>query len=314
MSLLVWRLHRNQFVFAAAALAALTVVLLVTGSVMAHDYDTALAGCRASQSCSELGSHLFRGDGMIIDLVSLTIVVPLLFGLFWGAPLLAKELEDGTHNLVWTQSVPRRRWLSSTVAWALLAAAGWGGAMAALVSWWRYPENALDTRFGAFDIQGFVPVAYAVFAVALGIAVGSVVRRVLPALAGTIAAYAMVRVPIAIYLRPVYLTPLRATFPVMSPGRLPPGAWQLTAALVGPGGAFSGVPDFSSIPAACQTYGFQSKGIIGQCLAQHGFHTAVTYQPDSRFWAFQGIEAGIFLFLSCLLVGFAFRWVVHRDA
>lgn len=314
MNLLVWRLHRNQAVFAAAALAALTAVLLITGSVMANDYDAALASCRATQSCSELGSQLFRGDGMIIDLVNLTVVVPLLFGLFWGAPLLAKELEDGTHNLVWTQSVPRRRWLSSTVGWALLAAAVWGGAMAVLVSWWRYPENALDSRFGAFDIQGVVPVAYALFAVAVGIAVGSVVRRVLPALAVTIAAFVAVRVPIAVYLRPHFLAPLRATFPVMSPGQLPAGAWELTRSLVGPGGAASGVSDVSSVPAACQTYGFQSKGIVGQCLAQHGYRMAVTYQPDSRFWTFQGIETGIFLVLAGVLVAFAFRWVLHRDA
>ena len=314
MNQLVWRLHRNQVVFAAAALAALTVVLLVTGSVMAHDYDTALASCRVTQSCGDLGSQLFRGDGMIIDTVNLTVVVPLLFGLFWGAPLLAKELEDGTHNLVWTQSVPRRRWLGSTVGWALLAAAAWGGAMAVLVSWWRYPQNALDSRFAAFDIQGIVPVAYAVFAVALGIAIGSVVRRVLPALALTIAAFVGVRVPIAVYLRPRFLTPLRATFPIVSPGQLPAGAWQLSQSMVAPGGAASGVTDFGALPSACESVGFQSKGILGQCLSAHGYRMAVTYQPDSRFWAFQGIEAGIFLVLAGALVLFAFRWVLRRDA
>ncbi|HZU72211.1 MAG TPA: hypothetical protein VE990_05505 [Acidimicrobiales bacterium] len=314
MNLLVWRLHRNQFLFAASALAALTVVLLVTGSVMAHDYDTALANCRATQNCGDLGSQLFRGDGMIIDLVNLTLVVPLLFGLFWGAPLLAKELEDGTHNLVWTQSVPRRRWLSSTVGWALLAAAAWGGAMAALVSWWRYPENALNSRFGAFDIQGFVPVAYAVFAVALGIAVGSLVRRVLPALALTIAAFVAVRVPIAVFLRPHFLTPLRATFPPTSPGTNRAGDWVLSQLLVVPSGGSSHLSDFGSLPSLCETQGFQSKGLIGPCLARHGYRIAVTYQPDSRFWTFQGIEAGVFLVLACLLVVLAFRWVLHRDA
>ena len=36
---------------------------------------------------------------------------PLLVGLFWGAPVLAREFERGTHRLAWTQSVPRRAWL-----------------------------------------------------------------------------------------------------------------------------------------------------------------------------------------------------------
>ncbi len=56
------------------------------------------------ESCGASG-QLFSGDGAIIDLVNFTIVIPLLFGLFWGAPLLAKEFEDGTHNLAWTQGV-----------------------------------------------------------------------------------------------------------------------------------------------------------------------------------------------------------------
>jgi hypothetical protein len=313
MNTIVWRLHRDQVLFASGALALLTVILLITGSVMAHDYNTALASCRSSQTCSELGSELFRGDGMIIDLVNLTVVVPLLFGLFWGAPLLAKEFEDGTHNLVWTQSVPRRRWLSSTIGWALTAAALWGGAMAVLVSWWRYPENALNSRFAAFDIQGVAPVAYAVFGVALGIAVGSLVRRVLPALAITIAAFLAVRVPIAVYLRPRFLAPLRITSSLASAAPLPPGAWQLSQSLADPSGS---KPDLigGSIPIACQPTGLGDKASVGRCLAQHGYRMVVTYQPDSRFWAFQGIEAAIFLVLAAGLVGFSFRWVLNRDA
>lgn len=310
MNLLVWRLHRNQVLFAAGALAVLTVLLLVTGSVMAHDYDSALASCRATQTCADLGSELFRGDGMIIDLVDLTVVVPLLFGIFWGAPLLAKELEDGTNNLVWTQSVPRRRWLASTVGWALLGAAAWGGAMAALVSWWRYPENALDTRFASFDIQGIVPVAYAVFAVALGIAVGSVVRRVLPALAITIAVFLAVRVPIAVYVRPHFMTPLRLV--ESAKATWPAGAWVLSHDLAGPNGVAVG--DIFSPPAACRGAVFGGKGAFAKCFADHGYHTVLTYQPASRYWAFQGIETALFLVLASLLVAFAFRWVLRRDA
>jgi hypothetical protein len=55
-------------------------------------------------------------------LVAATMGIPLLFGVFWGAPLLAREFEDGTHNLAWTQGVTRRRWLSRNLMWALAAA------------------------------------------------------------------------------------------------------------------------------------------------------------------------------------------------
>jgi hypothetical protein len=50
-------------------------------------------------------SQVFASDDAITSLVNATMAVPLLFGLFWGAPLLAREFEDGTHNLAWTQGV-----------------------------------------------------------------------------------------------------------------------------------------------------------------------------------------------------------------
>jgi len=121
MNYLIWRLHRNQAFFAGAVLALMTILLLVTGITMAHDYHVFLANCAATRSCGDTG-QLFSGDGAIIDMVNLTVVVPLLFGLFWGAPLLAKEFEDGTHNLVWTQGVTRGQWLRGKMLWALVAA------------------------------------------------------------------------------------------------------------------------------------------------------------------------------------------------
>jgi hypothetical protein len=310
---LVWRLHRNQAFVAVGALAVLTVILLVTGITMADDYRNALASC-AAQSCGNLpSSSLFRGDGAIMDLVDATIAVPLLFGLFWGAPLLAKEFEDGTHNLAWTQGVSRRRWLRANVAWSLVAAALWGAALAALVSWWRFPENALDSRFGAFDIQGIVPVAYALFAVTLGVAVGSVIRRVLPSLAATLAIFVAIRVAVGLYLRPHFLTPVTKVLPLL--GSSPAGAWVISSDMVNGHGQNLGASwDVNGLPAACSSSFPGGKGVNGPCLAAHGFHQILTYQPDSRFWAFQGMEAGIFLVLAVVLVGFTFWWVQTRDA
>ena len=267
----------------------------------------------AAQSCGDLvAASLFRGDGAIIDLVDLTLVVPLLFGLFWGAPLLSKEFEDGTHNLAWTQGVSRRHWLRVNIGWSLVAAALWGAALAALVSYWRFPENALNSRFQAFDIQGIVPVAYALFAVALGIAVGSVLRRVLPSLAATLAIFVALRAVIGVYLRPHLMAPITKLFPPVGPDQQP-------FRRMGPVDQLRERPRprprervphrRDSPPIACQ-----GKGVNGRCLASHGFHQLVTYQPDSRFWAFQGMEAGIFLVLALALVGFAWWWVRSRDA
>ena len=47
-------------------------------------------------------------------------VVPAVVGAFWGAPLVARELEAGTHRLAWTQSVTRGRWLATRLGLTLL--------------------------------------------------------------------------------------------------------------------------------------------------------------------------------------------------
>ena len=312
MNYLIWRLHRTQAYISGAALAALTVLLLITGTSMAHDYQAFLAGCAATHSCSNTG-HIFGGYGTLTGLMYATVGIPLLFGMFWGAPLLASEFESGTHSLAWTQGVTRRRWLGRHVMWALLAATIGGAAIAALVTWWRSPENALGipySRFGPglFDIQGIMPAAYAIFAAALGIAAGAMFRRVLPAIATTLAIFIAVRVAI-LYLRPHYMTPVTKLVSfVQGP---PPGAWIFTKDTIGPGSQNYGsisYPASNQVPPACRA------SMAPSCLASHGFHYLVTYQPISRFWAFQGIEAGISLVLAVALLALAYRIVLTRDA
>jgi len=316
MNFLVWRLHRHQLYWAALALAALTVLLIVTGTTMSNDYHAFFATCGATQSCSDAGSVLFRGDGAIIDLVNSTLIVPLLFGLFWATPLVAKEYEEGTQNLAWTQGVTRRHWLSTNVMWVFGAAIVWASALTVLVSWWRSPENALSARFTAFDIQGIVPVAYAVFAVALGLAAGSVFRRVLPAIAATLGIFLAVRVVTAFYIRPHFVPAISKTLPFgLSDVGAPAGAWILSGGMVGPDGHYYGDRlSLDQVPAVCRIGEFGGKGVTPQCLATHGFHQRITFQPAGRFWAFQGIEAAIFVVLAIALVALAYRVVLRRDA
>jgi hypothetical protein len=316
MNTLLWRLHRSQARVAGAALIVLAAVLLITGIALSRTYHGFVTGCAAAHDCDATG-QVFGGYGLITNMVFATMAIPVLFGLFWGAPLLGKEFEDGTHGLAWTQGVTRRRWLSRTVAWALLAALVWGGALAALVSWWRGPANALaypgvrlDT--GIFDIQGIVPVAYSVFAVALGIAAGAAFRRVLPAMATTFAVFTGLRFLIAEYARPHYLTPASRLLPSgTANGGLPPGSWVLSNVVAGPGGRSYPSMTIQDIPAACRG---QRAGPSPSCMTAHGFHILITYQPAGRFWAFQGIEAGIFLVLAAALIAVTFRLVLARDA
>ena len=232
MTWLVWRQHRVQYCVGAALLAAFAVLIVITGAQVAHQYQAAQAACAAGQGCRHLGG-LFLGSHVVGFLVISTLGAPALVGLFWGAPLVAAEAEAGTTQFAWMQSVTRRRWLTVKIGWMLLAAAVWGGVISALVTWWSGPDNAqqLDAfNPGRFDIMGLVPVAYSVFAVALGIAAGAVTRRILPAMALTLAGFIAVRMAVAFWLRPHYMSAVTVFYKATS-GFTPAGL--LLAALLG---------------------------------------------------------------------------------
>jgi len=325
MTWLTWRQHRAQLYVGAAVLAALTVVLLITGLQMASQYHSALTACAVNHNCGNLPNTLFLGNHVVGFLVILTIGVPGLLGLFWGAPLVAAELESGTTQFTWTQSITRKRWLAVKTGWVLLAAAAWGGAVSALVTWWSGPNNALQLdafQANRFDIQGIVPVGYALFAVALGIAAGTLIRRTLPAMAVTLGVFIAVRVVIAQVVRPHYMTAV-TTLDSVATGYVPRGSYlQLSQGILGPNGqaissntngpVVDGVPA-TGAPAACQPLINRGSPGATSCLVAHGYHGFVTYQPASRYWAFQGIETGIFVVLAAALIALTATVLLRRD-
>ena len=348
MSWLVWRQYRVQAAIAGGLLAAFALVLLVTGVQMASQWRSVLSACTADHSCSSLVNSLSLGNHAAYDLTFLTLIVPAVIGLLIGAPAVAGEAETGTSNFAWTQSVTRGRWLMAKAGWLLLAAAVWGGCIAALVTWWSGPRNALyGNAFqpNDFDLQGVVPVAYALFGMALGIAAGALLRRTLPAIAVTLAGFIGVRVLVAEILRPHYMTAVTTYYSVLGNWTPSPGSWVLGGGVVNKSGQVLAVPDVvvnqggvpnviqgvpvGDLPAACKALVHAAVGSItrdtpngggapmsrlASCIASAGFRQFTSYQPISRYWAFQSIEACIFLALTAALVGIAFRTVRRRDA
>jgi hypothetical protein len=314
MTWVTWRQYRYQGVLAAALFAALAVVLLITGLHVAQMWHSDLAGCLKHNSCGNLSLN----GPILTTLVVGTSVVPLLPGLFWGAPMVARELETGTNQFAWTQSITRRRWLVVRTGWLLLAAAVLAGAVSALVTWWSGPDNALYANgFEAnkFDVTDIVPVGYAVFAMALGICAGALLRRTLPAVAVTLAAFVALRALIAQWLRLHYMT-ADTVYYKLTALNAPNGSYlSVSQGIVGPNGkppvglggyVFNGAP----VPTVC-TKVVQNPA---PCMAAHGYREYLTYQPASRFWAFQGIETGIFVVLAAVLLGVTFWVLMRRDA
>lgn len=316
MMWLIWRQHRSQATLAAAALIVLVVILAITGVNMAATYHDALRTCVGTGTCDSVGDGLFNGDGAILDLVGLTVAVPLLLGLFWGAPLLAAEIENGTHKLVWTQSITRRRWLASKTVAVVTASAAVAAVLAVAVTWWsRTIDLSQHNRFDHFDVQGIVPVGYAIFAATTGLAAGILIRRTLPALGATLLAVVGIRIAIANYLRPHFLAPLTKSVPLTaSDTGLTGSFWTLQSHIVdNNGSAVTNDGLLSALPVNCRQYIGTTRDQILSCVSAHGWREQIVYQPANRFWTFQGIETGIYIALACALVLAAFV-LIRRDA
>jgi ABC-type transport system involved in multi-copper enzyme maturation permease subunit len=109
---------------------------VVTGLQDAARWHAALVTCARDGTCASLSHTLSLGSGPLNTLTMLTLAVPLLFGMFWGGPAVARERETGTVQFAWTQSVTRRRWFSVKTGWLLAAGAVFGGVVAGIVTWW----------------------------------------------------------------------------------------------------------------------------------------------------------------------------------
>jgi hypothetical protein len=305
MSWLIWRQHRIQAMIAAALLAVFAVPVLVTG----RHLNAALAACRVHDAC---GGNLLNGYNGVNTLVDLTIVVPAVIGLFWGAVLVGRELENGTVALVWTQTITKRRWLRVKLLTLFAGAAAFGAAVSGLVTWWSSTRNAtLESRFGGlqFDIQGIVPIAFSVFAAALGLLAGALWRRALPAMATTIGGFVGVRLLVELYARPHYMSPVTKLSGMAVRDGGPLGSWMVSTDLTLNGRIITGPVN---VPQSCVAT--TSRAAMDSCMQGLGYRTRTTYQPAGRYWTFQFIEAGIFVGLAVLLVAVAVIVLRRHDA
>jgi ABC-type transport system involved in multi-copper enzyme maturation permease subunit len=255
------------------------------------------------------------------------LATPVLAGLFLGAPMVATEFEAGTTQFGWMQGITRARWFAVKAGWLLLASAAWGAVIAALTTWWASPTNAEHgSEFypGRFDVLYLVPVAYAVFAMALGICAGALIRRTVPAMAVTLGGFIAVRVAVTLWLRLHYLSAVTATRSLPAQTRLTGSYWLISQGTRNPAGqlmagpqdqpAAFGVP-ISSLPKACAGLAKPTAGLTSSCRAAlTGFRSFVTYQPASRFWPFQGIETGVFAVLAAILLAVTAVVLIRRDA
>ena len=345
MSWLVWRQHRQQALFALVGLAVLAAFLVPTGLQMHHEFQrSGLADCLPAtarvefvpanpgpeqaldpvQACQQRASQFVSRYGSRGVIGVLLWFLPLFAGLFWGAPLVAREVEHGTHRLVWTQGVSRLRW--ALVKFGLV---GGGVVLAAacyalLVTWWRPARPDHRQHLGAVRLRPVRPRgpgADRLRPVRRGPGSvrgcpdpqdpggddhhpGRVPRH--PAGGGALA-------------RAHYLAPVRRAYPLMgsmAPNQLT-GDWIVTAGIYSSGTRLSGGPSEATATASAPRHRQRSRPPPHHPPTRAWPSTAPTLQPGAfhpadRFWLFQGIETAAFIALAVLLLMAAIHLIRRR--
>jgi hypothetical protein len=363
---LTWRQFRAQAITAAVALAAFTIVLATTASHLSSSYNSSgLLTCHGG-ACARLASTFlsnlasgggFAGvpgspDAILYFLSVLAILIaPAVMGVFWGAPLIARELETGTFRLTWNQSVTRTRWLMVKLVLTGAAAMAVTEAFSLLQAWWAAPIGKAvglggsssifsETRFGVFvfPTHGITPLGYAAFTFTLGVTAGLLIRRPVPAMAVTLAVFAAAQL-ITPVIRPslfptsqkvatiaatgadvsLKASPRLALTATVVPGQ--PSAWIISSQGVNAAGQ-----PVSTIPAACEPAVARTfRGVkapagtgpgalsapVDNCVASHGIRVAESYQPASHYWPLQWSETGLYLALALAMAGYCF-WRLNR--
>ncbi len=326
MAWVTWRHHRVALGGVAVLLGVLAVWLWTTGNQLHHAYATAVACHPSSSAACENLINAFQATNVILKGGFVLQAVPALIGAFVGAPMLAREIESGTFRYAWTQGFERRRWMVAKLVLVGAAVAAIAGTFSLLVSWYYQPylasghgavfSSPSPLSPGLFDLSGVAFAAWTLVAFALGALAGMVIRRIVPAIVATLAAYTGLALLAGNVLRQHYLTPL-----VAKGSNLPNAAWITSEWWTKAGKvAFGGRPPIELFRQLCpSSVAIGPGGRIGisgsfsptQCLVEHGYMQWSDYQPASHYWTFQWIEGSWLLALSVLLIGVTV-WLVRR--
>ena len=310
-----WRLQRTETIVTAVLLALLAVAFVPEGIHLANLFDQQhVARCinRQTQACSFVVGNFTANAGTLQALFDggWFNLIPGLIGVALAVPVLL-ELENGTVRLAWTQSVTRRRWVTTKLGLAvgtvLLAAAGFS----LLFTWYQRPFDQIYGRWDKFDFDWIVPLGYALFALGLALAIGVLLRRSALTLVIAFAIYVAGRLFVESWLRKRFIAPLSETLHTQAPKS--GNAWIISEAPSDKAGhTFAASPGLFQ---DCTKTGPKGDRILDpSCLARHGAgYTHVVYQPASRFWEFQGIETALFGGVALLLIAFAAWRVLSSD-
>ncbi|WP_371499851.1 hypothetical protein OG871_26185 [Kitasatospora sp. NBC_00374] len=299
---LMWRQQRVTILLWLAAVVAAAVVFPILRGAMAEYIDSNhIAGCAmitTDPACQGEGiqhavdTFRSRYAEILHGVGALLLMLPVAVGVFVAGPLLSKEYESGTWRLVLGQSVSRTRWLVAKLATSGAVAVAGSLALMGLFHWMWLPSanfvSGVAWCSSTFIVSGGPLLAATVLlALAIGATVGSLTRRVVPAMAITFGAVVVTQYVLA-SVRP-YLVPYQTRF--VSNSELPNDVWSF---------------DRGFVTADGRHLSYEAADTVTGAREYTDLHTAADY------WPLQGVESGICLVLAAALVGFLF-WRARRS-
>ncbi|WP_426503196.1 ABC transporter permease subunit [Dactylosporangium sp. McL0621] len=298
-----WRLHRTALLTSAAVLLALVLLLVLTGAPIRQSYHRlGIDACRSG--CTALQLNVFAEQAQRWGLwTQFLALLPGLLGMFVGAPLLAREYEAGTFRFAWTQGITPRRLLLTKVALLGGALVAVTLAFSAFFHWWYTPITVVKDRLAPWPYQadGVYLAAATLFCFAFGLLAGAVLRRTVVAMFVTGAAWVAVFLGDWYLLRPHFAAPLLAEGTGTGLGH-GGRSWVVDSWVVDASGHRLSDAEWNAVVAL-------HAGDL--TWTQADYTTWMRYEPGSRFWAFQAIDAS-WLVAAAVLFLLATLWWLRR--
>ena len=329
MTRVTWIQHRVTLIGAAVLIAGIAIVTVVSGLGTHATYARYVAdGCPASPTGTdclrELNSIASRTGSLSLLSVAL-MVLPVLFGLFIGAPMLAREIEAGTLHFAWTQGVGRTRWLIGKLAVTGVAVAVSASALGAVALWYVGPFDGVGLashwQTGQFSTSPMTLPAWSLFAVALGTLLGFVIRRTVEAMAATAAVIGGFTASNVLWLHNTLLGLAVRTAPGTPSGTGlgaintyataegiggPTGSWLVAGSYTGPDGHRLDDSQVDDLLRRLYASENNTKDVSG-FLARNHYTYWLNYQPAGRLWMFEAVEVTGLLVLAAACVAVTMR-------
>ncbi|MEU4555294.1 ABC-2 family transporter [Micromonospora violae] len=335
---MTWRQFRTPALTTAALVLALLGGLALTwAEVTELARQTGYTGCQGD-ACRTAGEAFLQAlrpgwaSQFHIAAIGALYLLPALVGIFWGAPLVARELESGTYRMVFSQSVSRSRWLLVKLAVGGGAAAFGAGLLSLVLTQWAQPiDGASADRMNplVFAARGIVPIGYATLAFVVGVATGLLLRRTLVAMAVTLLVVVGLQIAAPFVVRPWLAQPVTMVSPLQVNGdygismsldtgqmrlQFEPnrrGDWVLSSTVITSTGAeFNGPADLTQ----CGPKALRARETCPRWLEKQNLSLKVIYVSGSKFWTLQWREFGALIALAVVLSLFSLWWVRRRLA